>query len=147
MRGECLCGGVAVTLTARVADVNACHCDTCRRWCSGPWLGLPISADVTIVGESLKVYRSSSFAERGFCGTCGANIFYRMRDGPEIEVSAGLFKPGEMRLVKEIFHDAKPTFYAFGGDTEKRTRVAVMLEYAPRLIARRLRRLFGSSSI
>lgn len=132
-----------MTLPARIDEVAARHCDMCRRWGSGPWMGVTASPDMKIEGTALTVYRSSSFAERGFCGVCGSNIFYRMRDGPETEVSAGLFDPAHMRLAKEIFHDASPGFYVFGGNSRKQTRIGVMLEYAPRLIVRRLRRLLG----
>lgn len=38
--GRCLCGGVTVRLPRRVNDVGVCHCATCRRWGSGPWMSL-----------------------------------------------------------------------------------------------------------
>ena len=101
-------------------------------------MGLQAPATAKIEGETLAVYHSSMFAERGFCSVCGSNIFYRMQDGPELEVSAGLFDGAGMHLSREIFHDSKPPFYAFVGDTNKRTGASMKLEYAPRLIARKV---------
>ena len=106
-------------------------------------MGLTAPAGARIEGDTLAVFASSSFAERGFCSVCGSAVFYRMRDGPEMELSAGLFDASHMRLSREIFHDTKPAFYAFGGEADKRTRAQVMRAWLPRLIGRRIARLLG----
>ncbi len=38
----------------------------------------------TISGETLAVFGSSDFAERGFCTRCGTHIFHRPKDGPKL---------------------------------------------------------------
>jgi Glutathione-dependent formaldehyde-activating enzyme len=78
MDGKCLCG--AITLhTPDKTHIDACHCGMCRRWGGGPALGLACGADVTIEGsDKLKVYQSSEWAERAFCGECGTHMFYRL---------------------------------------------------------------------
>ena len=95
--GRCLCGGVTVTLPHAVRDVEACHCAMCRRWGSGPWLGVEAPPGTAVEGDTLTVYPSSSLAERGFCSRCGSNVFYRFRSGPELVVSSGLFRPCRVR--------------------------------------------------
>lgn len=60
-----------------------------------------------IVGDALVVYRSSNFAERGFCGRCGSHVFHRPQDGPELAVSAGLFRNRRLQVKREIFFDAQ----------------------------------------
>ena len=65
LEGQCLCGGVRVRLPRPTHDVGACHCARCRRWGSGPWLSFQVPQAV-VSGESLRVFRSSAFAERGF---------------------------------------------------------------------------------
>ncbi len=96
-RGQCLCGCVSVAIPASKVEVGVCHCDTCRKWCSGPWMAIH-SPEATVEGETLEVFRSSAFAERGFCARCGSAIFHRPQDGPELAVSAGLFKPDDFWL-------------------------------------------------
>jgi hypothetical protein len=138
--GRCLCGGVTVTIPARVTDVGVCHCADCRTWTSGPWMALRAPPETRIEGASVKVFRSSAFAERGFCGTCGSVLFHRPQDGPEIAVSAGLFDPARFTLAREIFFDRKPAFYSFGQHTLKRSALAMAAAWGPRLLWRRMTR-------
>lgn len=95
--------------------------------------------EAEIAGDTLQTFQASSFAERGFCGRCGSSIFHRPTLGPEIAVSAGLFEAKGLTLTHEIFHDGKPAFYRFQGDTRKRSALSMALEWGPRLLWRRLR--------
>jgi len=142
MTGKCLCGAVTVTLPHRVNEVGVCHCTMCRRWCSGPWMALTAPTRTRITGDSLKQYQSSWAAERGFCGVCGCLIFHRPRDGPELAVSAGLFDSHDFCITHEICHDAKPPYYRFDAASERRSSARLAVVWLPRLIARRIRRLF-----
>ncbi|WP_366465740.1 GFA family protein [Brevundimonas sp.] len=144
MKGSCICGAVTVTLPGTVTEVGTCHCEMCRRWCSGPWMSLQAPPDTHLEGTALRVYRSSGFAERGFCGECGSNVFHRPVDGPELAVSAGLFDPKNFTLRREIFVDRRPAFYGFTDSTEKMTSVDMAWAWAPKLIARRLSRWWHS---
>ena len=96
-----------------------------------------------VSGDTLVVHRSSSFAERGFCGRCGTHIFHRPQDGPELAISAGLFDSASLQIKREIFYDAKPPFYHFEAGSEKRSAANVSREWLPRLLHRRLRRWLG----
>ena len=82
--GRCLCGAIRYELAGTPISVADCHCSICRRESGAP--SLPYAgyrrADVTITG-SLKYYRSSDIARRGFCGTCGSPICYEGGDHPE----------------------------------------------------------------
>lgn len=122
MTGRCLCG--AVTYTAREVDrhVHACHCGICRRWTGGPAL-TAIVADVTFVGdEHIKTYASSDFADRGFCSTCGSNLFFRTKDGSMMVVWSGtLDDQSELVLSGEIYIDQKSPGYDFAGDHPRQT--------------------------
>ena len=78
MKGQCLCGAITLT-TPDQKTVDACHCGMCRRWGGGPALGVACGSDVQIDGgDKLITYRSSDWAERAFCGTCGTHMFYRV---------------------------------------------------------------------
>lgn len=140
--GQCLCGGVRVSIPVARNAVGACHCAMCRRWCSGPWMAIQ-APEAEIAGETLRIFQASGFAERGFCGTCGSSIFHRPVLGPEIAVGAGLFDAEGLTLTHEIFHDGKPAFYRFEGDTRKRSALSMALEWGPRLLWRRIRHAGG----
>ena len=42
--------------------------------------------------STLRWYNSSKFAKRGFCNKCGASIFYKIKKGNSISISAGMFE-------------------------------------------------------
>ncbi|MDU8910148.1 GFA family protein [Aestuariicoccus sp. MJ-SS9] len=114
--GHCLCGAVTVTATANaVPRLRACHCDMCRRHTSGAFFS--IEADVVQIDGPARSFRSSDWAERGFCGTCGSTLWYgTVADGVR-NLSAGLFDNaggGEMKI--EFFADRCPHGYALAGD-------------------------------
>lgn len=141
IEGNCLCGGINVRIPASTHDVGVCHCEGCRRWGSGPWMSLQIP-DAIISGNTLTVFRSSALAERAFCFVCGTHIFHRPQDGPELAVASGLFPSQQMYIAREIFVDAKPPFYCFVADSEKRSTFGMALEWLPKLIWRRVKRAF-----
>ncbi|GAA4045835.1 GFA family protein [Parerythrobacter jejuensis] len=140
--GSCLCGGVKVTLPKKLTDVGVCHCDMCRRWTSGPWMALQCP-NATIEGETLTIFKSSSFAERGFCRACGSAIFHRPIGGQELAISAGLFDQSDFVIEREIFFERKPPYYRFEAESEKKTSLALAFEWGPKLLWRQLKRIAG----
>lgn len=103
--------------------------------------------EAVVTGDDLTVYRSSSFAERGFCRTCGSHVFHRPMDGPELAISAGLFEDAEQFVAREIFVDSQPRHYRFQGVTDRRTSTSMAIEWLPKMLARRLRRLFKRAGV
>ena len=142
LTGRCLCGAVTVQLPSAMRDVGVCHCATCLNWNSGPWMALQ-APGTSISGDTLAVYRSSAFAERGFCRQCGTHIFHRPQDGPELAISAGLFLHADLHIAREIFIDHKPPYYRFEADSEKRSSLSMAREWLPRLLRRRAERWLG----
>jgi len=135
--GSCLCGAVPYQIEDAPAECGACHCGMCRRWSGGVYLGLHVPAGkATFTGEDrLTIYRSSDWAERGFCSTCGSNLFYRITaPGPQhgdLHFGFGtLDDPGGISLTAEIFIDEKPDAYAFEGTRETLTGAEVFAMYA-----------------
>ncbi len=126
--GHCLCGGVTIRATHQ-NGVNTCHCSMCRRWCGGPMFAVHADGTPEIDGEELITrYRSSDFAERGFCSQCGTNLFYHLLPGPfspegEYMLAAGcLDLPDDMTFEQEIYVDAQPPWYRFD-DPSSRQRL------------------------
>jgi len=138
---RCLCGGVEVHLSNLPNTVGVCHCAMCRRWTSGPWMAVQAPGS-TISGDTLAVFSSSAFAERGFCSRCGTHILHRPKDGPELAISAGLLPSGSLTITREIFHDAKPLWYRFEAQSQKRSALGMAAEWGPKLAWRRMARLW-----
>ena len=81
----------------------------------------------------LSAYRSSDWAERVFCGTCGSNLFWRAVDGPATDQVIALMAfddPERFPVTSEIFIDEKLSTYALAGETKKMTGADVMAMFA-----------------
>lgn len=130
MTGRRLCGAVTIEATPKRPHVEACHCDMCRRWGGGAFLGIQCGGDFTIQGEEhVTAYPSSDWAERGFCSKCGTNLFYRFVPADSYSFTAGLFDEAEaLTLSEQIFIDEKPGYYSFAEDTPKKTGAEVIEE-------------------
>ena len=131
IEGHCLCGAVTLRATPVRRHVEACHCTMCRRWSGLAFLGVQCGTDVEFEGEEHVVrYRSSDWAERGFCGRCGSSLFYRYLPSGNYGLLAGLFPDyAFLPLNEEIFIDEKPAYYAFAADSEKLTGAEVMAKF------------------
>jgi len=121
--GKCLCGDVQFE-TPMPRHIDACHCDMCRRWNGGPFIGADFRENITLTKDTgLKWYDSSDWAKRGFCKTCGCSLFYCLKDNPNFWSIAGgaLDLPDGLSLGKEIFIDEKPDYYDLAGDHPRLT--------------------------
>ena len=130
-KGSCLCGAVRFTVNEMNTDVGACHCDMCRQWSSGPFMAVDCGTDVHFASEEqIGIYKSSVFAERGFCKKCGSNLFWRMNHTQQHMMAAGLFdEEPNFTLDNQVFIDKKPTYYSFAEKTTDITEAEVLAEY------------------
>jgi len=123
--GSCLCGGVKFRLNGDLRDVVACHCAQCRKT-SGNYVAATRVSNKDLVMDSettLKWYRSSDVAERGFCNTCGGNLFWRRFGGDATSVMAGtLDPPTGLKIAQHIFVAEKSDFYDLFDDAGKLER-------------------------
>lgn len=80
---------------------------------------VPCASAVSFSGEdNIAVYSSSETAERGFCKSCGSNLFYRMKENHHHYIPASLFENQDsFSFNRQIFIDKKPSFYTFENDT------------------------------
>ena len=121
--GKCLCGAVEFEIDA-VQEIDVCHCNMCRSWNGGPFVGADIRGSVRFKSDdTLKWYASSDWAKRGFCGKCGASLFYKLNNQDDFwSISAGVFDlPNGLSIGKEIFVDEKPDYYDFSGNQPRYT--------------------------
>lgn len=132
LTGRCLCGAVTVRATMSKPMMRACHCDMCRQHTSGAFFSLALDPESIDISGPTKSYRSSDWAERGFCGTCGSTLWYgTIHDGAR-NMSAGLFEnAGGAPLKLEFFVDQCPQGYALSGDHRKMTTQETMALFAP----------------
>ncbi len=116
--GHCLCGAVRFTIARDdLRQPSACHCSQCRRSSGHIWGGTTAMNDeLTIQGqEHLKWFRSSDFAERGFCTECGSSLFYRPIDSDHVSVAIGCVdQPSGTTLKRHIFVKDKADYYEIG---------------------------------
>ncbi len=123
LEGKCLCGAVRFEVE-EIHEIDVCHCNICRSWNGGPFVGADIRGTVTFKSdETLTWFASSEWAKRGFCSTCGSSLFYKLKDQDDFwSISAGLFDlPEGLSIAKEIFVDEKPDYYDFSGSQPRYT--------------------------
>lgn len=135
--GGCMCGAVRYEISNSPASTGACHCGMCRKQSGGVYLGVEVPADAMTVtqDEGMKIYTSSPWAERAFCGNCGSSLFYRVTaPGPHQGVChvglGSLDDASGIELTEEIFIDRKPGGYSFANDTKTMTEAEVMAMFA-----------------
>lgn len=131
--GRCLCGAVKIKLTGNHKDVGVCHCGMCRHWSGGPLMAVEAGQDIEIEGkDNVASYRSSEWAERAFCKTCGSNLYYRLVEADDYMVCAGILDDQEgFALTTQVFIDEKPGFYDFANETKTMTGAELFALYAP----------------
>ena len=101
--GSCLCGGVKYEVKGPLRPVVYCQCEQCRKT-SGHIVAASSAPreNVRIHGE-VCWYVSSADARRGFCPTCGGNLFW---DGPgeNLSIMAGtLDETSDLSAMGHIF--------------------------------------------
>jgi hypothetical protein len=125
--GGCLCGKVRFTARNVPQKIGVCHCQMCRRWTGSALVevSLPL-ADVDWQGEThIARYRSSAWAERGFCANCGTGLFFHMLEENEFsggyDMPIGIFDDANgFVIAHEIFIDHKPDSFAYEGGEGRR---------------------------
>ncbi len=130
--GRCLCGAVTFEVTVPDPTFGICHCGMCRKWCSGPFMAVHSESAATFnEDKQLAWYKSSDWAERGFCKQCGTNLFYRCTDpayeGWGVSLEA-LDDTTGLALDRHIFIDAKPDRYDFKDERPRVTEAELMKE-------------------
>ena len=109
--GSCRCGQISYSVNGPLRPVVACHCTQCRKTSghhvaatSAPRGAIEISGEVTW-------YASSDTARRGFCGTCGSNLFWDGA-GQNLSIFAGtLDGPTGLTLAGHIYCADKGDYY------------------------------------
>lgn len=92
-----------------------CHCEQCRKT-SGHFVGATAVRPEQLVFKeqaSLQWFRSSEFAQRGFCNTCGSSLFWKPDHGRFVSVMAGSVDlPSRLTSNQHIYVDDAADYYS-----------------------------------
>ncbi len=114
LTGRCNCGAVTFAARGPFRPAKACHCKTCRRQ-SGHYVAAtePGWDDITVSeAGALNWYAATAHARRGFCGRCGAHLFWRRTGSDRVSIWMGcLDEPTGLRLADHIFTAEKGDYY------------------------------------
>ena len=128
MTGRCLCGSVRYELASQPFDAGWCHCRTCQLNSGSPAMAFATvkAGDwVVTAGENfIRRTRSSSFAERLFCGECGTPLAIDYDIQPDtFDFSIGtLDDPGAIAPGVHIFWASKVRWFEPGDDLPRYDR-------------------------
>ncbi len=112
--GSCLCGAVAYEFDGPARPVVVCHCIQCRKQTGSAMHATAVAPENFRItsDRGLKWFRASEWAERGFCGECGSNLFWKPDTGDRISFTAGSIDgKTELAIEGHIFCDYKGDYY------------------------------------
>jgi len=111
---SCLCGGIKFKANGILRHVINCHCSQCMKT-HGNYASYTAILENNIryiSKKSLKWYKSSKNAKRGFCIVCGSSVFFKRLGSKNISISAGMFlNPTKLKTVSNIFTKGKLDYY------------------------------------
>jgi hypothetical protein len=107
LEGGCLCGAVRWRASAAPVRGVICHCAMCRRHSGAPALAfVHFPADAfEWTAAAPAWYRSSPYAQRGFCPTCGSTLGMRedvLADRVQVCVGS-LDDPSRVRIDDHVW--------------------------------------------
>jgi hypothetical protein len=122
---NCLCGGVKIKIKEKLRHVINCHCSQCLKTHGNFAAYTSCSEDRIdfINKKTLKWYRSSKIAKRGFCSNCGASIFYKLLKSENISIAAGMFhNPTKLKTHSNIYTKGRLDYYKLDSKIPKFNR-------------------------
>lgn len=134
-QGGCLCGAVRFQTTGPLREVVFCHCSQCRKQTGLYFAATNVAKSaITITGDALRWFHASTFARRGFCGTCGSALFWERVEGDAISIMAGAFDdPAVLTPGYHICTQGRGGFYSLNDGLPQYPTTAPGLPIAPNL--------------
>ena len=111
---SCLCGGIQLKTKGPLRYVSNCHCTQCMKTHGNyaAYTSTPEKKVKFIKKRTLRWFRSSKKAKRGFCNKCGASMFFKFLGSNDISIAAGMFKnPTKLKTKMNIFVEGKLDYY------------------------------------
>ena len=122
---SCLCGGIQLKTKGPLRHVSNCHCRQCMKT-HGNYAAYTnvLAKDIKFIKKrTLKWFKSSKKARRGFCNKCGASIFFKFLGSDDISIAAGMFQnPTKLKTTINIFVKGKLDYYKLDNKLSKFSR-------------------------
>ena len=114
LKASCLCGNIQLRTHGYHRDVQNCHCIQCMKT-HGHYAAYTNVHERNVKflkKRTLKWFRSSKKAKRGFCRKCGASLFFKVIGSNNISIAAGMFNgPTKLKTRMNIFVKGKLDYY------------------------------------
>ena len=122
---SCLCGGIQLKTKGPLRHVSNCHCRQCMKT-HGNYAAYTnvLEKDIKFIKKrTLKWFKSSKKARRGFCNKCGASIFFKFLGSDNISIAAGMFQnPTKLKTTIDIFVKGQLDYYKLDNKLPKFSR-------------------------
>ena len=122
LKASCLCGGIQLRTHGYHRDVENCHCVQCMKTHGhhAAYTNVREQNVKFLKKRTLKWFRSSKRAKRGFCRKCGASLFFKFIGGNNISIAAGMFNgPTKLKTKMNIFVKGKLDYYKIDNSISK----------------------------
>ena len=119
--GGCLCGAVRYAVEGPLRDVVICHCRRCRRTHghAAAYTACAHADLVLLAADGLCWYEADERA-RGYCGRCGASLFWRAAGRDTTSIAAGtLDEPTGLRTIAHAHVADRGDYYELDGAGER----------------------------
>ena len=114
LKASCLCGCIQFRTKGYHRNVQNCHCVQCMKT-HGNYAAYTNVEERNIKflkKRTLKWFKSSKRAKRGFCNKCGASLFFKVIDSNLLHIAAGMFNgPTKLKTTMNIFVKGKSDYY------------------------------------
>ena len=125
LKASCLCGGIQFRTKGYHRNIQNCHCVQCMKT-HGNYAAYTNVEERNIKflkKRTLKWFKSSKRAKRGFCNKCGASLFFKVIGAKNISIAAGTFnKPVKLKTTMNIFVKGKSDYYKLDSSMPKFNR-------------------------
>ena len=114
LKASCLCGGIQFRTRGYHRNVQNCHCIQCMKTHGhhAAYTNVEERNVKFLKKSTLKWFRSSTRAKRGFCNKCGASLFFKIIGAKTISIAAGMFnRPIKLKTTMNIFVKGKSDYY------------------------------------
>ena len=114
LKANCLCGGIKLKTQGYHRNVQNCHCIQCMKTHGHHAAYTNVEEwDVKYLKKkTLKWFKSSKRAKRGFCSKCGSSLFFKIIGTKTISIAAGMFNRSvKLKTTMNIFVKGKSDYY------------------------------------
>ena len=114
LKASCLCGGIQLRTQGYHRNIQNCHCIQCMKTHGhyAAYTNIEERNVKFLKKRTLKWFRSSKRAKRGFCNKCGASLFFKVIDSNLLHIAAGMFNgPTKLKTRMNIFVEGKLDYY------------------------------------